>query len=693
MRARAGTRAEIVASPVSTFMQRGLLAWVAVLGLSACDEGTSIGTIDPGRIEIDSEIDLGRIYLGDAAQASFSIRALGPGASTYAASFVAPAEGFVLVGGSGTLGAGGQATPTLSYQSGTFVGVGETTLSFAVEGYDPVLVTARVEVLAIPDCEDGNGCTVDSFDRSLGLCTHDAERLPCDDFNDCTVSDFCVDGMCLGEGTSCDDGNVCTEDLCDPQQGCINRLRSNCDDDNPCTVDSCDPVSGCFHRPAEDGTVCGESEVCTLVAACVSGECRRTSFIPDGTECDDGDPCSNSACLQGTCTDPDYMTALPGQLKFETVVGTLAPGSGDNPLLASLLGPDGLPLVHTFTGIEDGVAAVDECGRLAWTSTVGGRPNFGGAVLLPGQMSVPVGAEVVDLSTEGTLGSRVDVASVLAPTSLTGTTSVSIVDMAARASGALVVSVARRSPSGVEGYLVEVDAPHAVATVWRELGPNVARRVAIDADESVVVLLSGLSAGQTAPERLIRFGIGGVSGGTWSYGPLDTVASDLGIGTAGEVLWTAGLQRVGRTGEALTLATPAASAADRRSGSPVVFGPWVWTLEPEGLIARTSISGDLVRSVEASPAPGSSPVVDGSGRLAFVDATGTVRVYDADARPVFSLALPVSGPVSDVALALSSKGVLSVALEGRVFGIQALDGLAVTAWPKHRRDIFGTGHR
>jgi len=42
----------------------------------------------------------------------------------------------------------------------------------------------------------------------------------------------------------CDDYNECTDDPCDPDNGCT-HVPKNCDDDNVCTTESCDPVAGC----------------------------------------------------------------------------------------------------------------------------------------------------------------------------------------------------------------------------------------------------------------------------------------------------------------------------------------------------------------------------------------------------------------------------------------------------------------
>jgi hypothetical protein len=47
---------------------------------------------------------------------------------------------------------------------------------------------------------------------------------------------------------SCDDGNACTVDSCDPQSGCQTAPLS-CDDGDVCTQDACDPATGCTTTP------------------------------------------------------------------------------------------------------------------------------------------------------------------------------------------------------------------------------------------------------------------------------------------------------------------------------------------------------------------------------------------------------------------------------------------------------------
>jgi hypothetical protein len=67
-------------------------------------------------------------------------------------------------------------------------------------------------------CGDNNPCTDDSC--AQGLCRHQnkSDGTSCDDGFYCTVSKTCTGGICGGVPRVCaDDGNVCTDDLCDSQ--------------------------------------------------------------------------------------------------------------------------------------------------------------------------------------------------------------------------------------------------------------------------------------------------------------------------------------------------------------------------------------------------------------------------------------------------------------------------------------------
>lgn len=66
-------------------------------------------------------------------------------------------------------------------------------------------------------CDDQNPCTVDRCDPVTASCTY--ELLPssadgvCNDHNNCTREDRCINGECRGVPINeCDDGNMCTVD-------------------------------------------------------------------------------------------------------------------------------------------------------------------------------------------------------------------------------------------------------------------------------------------------------------------------------------------------------------------------------------------------------------------------------------------------------------------------------------------------
>jgi len=151
-------------------------------------------------------------------------------------------------------------------------------------------------------CDDGNQCTDDSCDPLAG-CVFVFNFAPCDDGNPCTKGDHCDNGWCKPGGEmGCDDGNPCTDDSCDPVTGCSHANNSapcddgdactqgdacaqgacspgellTCNDGNPCTNDTCDPNAGCINTPVVDGTPCGGDKTCTA-GICVDGPVENGS--------------------------------------------------------------------------------------------------------------------------------------------------------------------------------------------------------------------------------------------------------------------------------------------------------------------------------------------------------------------------------------------------------------------------------
>jgi len=74
----------------------------------------------------------------------------------------------------------------------------------------------------------------------------------------CNDGDVCTDDLCTPAGgcqwslnsASCDDGNACTaEDHCSTGE-CLPGTPVSCDDNQQCTIDACDADDGCSHTPA-----------------------------------------------------------------------------------------------------------------------------------------------------------------------------------------------------------------------------------------------------------------------------------------------------------------------------------------------------------------------------------------------------------------------------------------------------------
>ena len=129
-------------------------------------------------------------------------------------------------------------------------------------------------------------CTVkNEFGHCSGVLTCTVDGLSaCDALAPALESCDGVDNDCDGQTDEdiCDDGNLCSEDTCDPEQGCVHvpldgtkcldfdectedetcvegtciGLPVDCNDDQPCTFDTCLPDSGCHHFLQPDGTVC-----------------------------------------------------------------------------------------------------------------------------------------------------------------------------------------------------------------------------------------------------------------------------------------------------------------------------------------------------------------------------------------------------------------------------------------------------
>ena len=114
------------------------------------------------------------------------------------------------------------------------------------------------------DPDDGNACTTDSCDPTLGV---------------------------LNLDISPNDNNACTIDACDPATG-VSNTEIDPDDGVDCTIDSCDPATGVSNLPlnslCSNDVFCDGEEICNPTLGCQEGP---------------GDPCTDQTST--ACTLPD----------------------------------------------------------------------------------------------------------------------------------------------------------------------------------------------------------------------------------------------------------------------------------------------------------------------------------------------------------------------------------------------------
>jgi len=148
--------------------------------------------------------------------------------------------------------------------------------------------------------------------------------IPCNDFNPCTENDLCGGGTntCVGglnAGIPCttnaqcvtttggycqlptcqpgtpktcaDDGNLCTQDVCNFFTGQCYSPKQCFDDGNLCTDDVCDPGTGLCGVP--NAAPCSDDNPCTLDDVCGAGSCVSGALM---TCPNDGNPCTNDMC-------------------------------------------------------------------------------------------------------------------------------------------------------------------------------------------------------------------------------------------------------------------------------------------------------------------------------------------------------------------------------------------------------------
>jgi len=170
---------------------------------------------------------------------------------------------------------------------------------------------------ATGSCDDGNPCTEDRCNPAFGVCSHPPVAGDCDDGDACTTGDHCEGGAC------------------------VFSALVEVDDGDPCTQDGCTPTSGPWHAPL-DGPVCDDGNPCTTGERCYGGLCGGGAAL----DCDDQNPCTDDTCRtnvpggcvytpnRAECEDGDACTLGDRCADRVCVPGAAKDCDDDNPCTA-----------------------------------------------------------------------------------------------------------------------------------------------------------------------------------------------------------------------------------------------------------------------------------------------------------------------------------------------------------------------
>ncbi|MEK6675241.1 MAG: hypothetical protein AABZ47_06250 [Planctomycetota bacterium] len=161
-----------------------------------------------------------------------------------------------------------------------------------------------VECFVNADCQESpdNICTTDTC-SAQGLCVHTNNTVTCNDGLFCTLTDRCTGGACVGSGARCSTAQFCLED----QDQCVQcRDANDCEDGNVCSQDVCENGS-CVFPPELSGTPCGnptDGGLCNRPDSCNGAGACQSNIAPEGTSCPNGLFCDgNETCRTGVCAD------------------------------------------------------------------------------------------------------------------------------------------------------------------------------------------------------------------------------------------------------------------------------------------------------------------------------------------------------------------------------------------------------
>lgn len=190
----------------------------------------------------------------------------------------------------------------------------------------------------------GTGTGGDTTSSSTGTTTAPCVFAEdCPSLNDPCNKAACINGKCdklvANDGVTCDDGKQCTQSDSCIKGKCVGGSPKSCPTSNQCNVGVCDTVTDmCVEMPGNNGAPCSLGNSCILSATCLSGVCQPNqqvdcSFLNstcgvgycdpqvgcksmpknDGASCDDGQFCTiGDECVSGQCKGKPNTCVPPG---------------------------------------------------------------------------------------------------------------------------------------------------------------------------------------------------------------------------------------------------------------------------------------------------------------------------------------------------------------------------------------------
>src|SRR5262245_10571889 len=165
-------------------------------------------------------------------------------------------------------------------------------------------------------CSDGNGCTQNDTCQA-GICTGGTPMV-CNAPDQCHTAGTCssATGTCSypakADGTTCNDGNACTRtDSC--QAGtCTGTNPVVCTAEDQChAAGTCNSATGTCANPAKpNGTSCSDGNACTQTDTCEAGTCTGQNPVVCTAEdqCHAAGTCDSAT---GTCSNPEKANDTP----------------------------------------------------------------------------------------------------------------------------------------------------------------------------------------------------------------------------------------------------------------------------------------------------------------------------------------------------------------------------------------------